>query len=506
MRVRSSARNIASGLIYQFVTIILGFLSQALFIRFIGIQYAGISGVLNNLISFLNLAELGIGTAMIYSLYEPIATQNTEKIKSLMKLYKRTYGIIGMVIATGGLFLSFFIQSFFKDLTVDVNLRLVLALFVSNSVFSYFYSYKRSLLYADQCDYINKNINLSSMVLMHLCQIISIIVIGNYYIFLLIRLVATVIENLYVSNYSNRKYPYLIDRRIQALPESEKFKIVQNIKALFFHKIGTLVVFSTDSIIVSSLVSVASAGVFSTYQMILRSLNGIISTIFDAVTASFGNLLVLEKDKSYLVFKNLYYLNFVIATVSASCLLNCLHPFMSVFLGYSNAYPLYVDALFVLQFFLHSMRASVSVGRNAAGIYRPDRFVPLWEGFVNLVVSLVLTLRLGIIGVIIGTIASSLLSVFISLPYILYHYVFEKSVLKYYGQYLHYFGIALVSSCVSAYLCSLVQNESHILGFFVNGSISLCCSVLVIIVFTHRSNEFHYFLSIISDNPRKLKG
>ena len=496
MRLVSSIRNAYSSLLLQIAAILLGLLSQAVFIRYLGIQYAGVSGVLSNIISMLSLAELGVGTAMVYSLYEPLAKGNVEKVKSLMGLYRRVYQIIGIVIGCSGLLILPFTSYFFKNLTVDVNLNLVFLFYLLNTVISYFYTYKRSLLYADQKDYLNKFISFGSLAIMNILQISTLMVFKNYYIYLAIRIIVMIGENVFVSHIVNKKYPFLRCKTVQPIEKEEKGRIVSNIKALFFHKIGGFVVLGTGNLIVSSLISVTAAGIFGTYQLLTKNLMGIGSVIIDSVTASFGNLLALEREKSYTVFNKLFYFNFALATITGCCLLTCLHPFMQLFAGPNNVFAFSVELIIVVEYYIHSMRVSIGVGKNAAGLYRPDRFVPLWESFVNLAASLLLVRLLGVAGVILGMILSTLLSVFISVPYLTFRYVYQKPLILYYKMYLYYFIIALICGITSFGICYISAIPNYFLEFVKNGVLSVMTSGLLIFFITHRREEFKYFIVI----------
>ena len=504
MRLYQSIKNAVGGLFLQLTVVILGLVSQALFIRYLGIQYAGISGTLNNVISMLSLAELGVGTAMTYSLYKPLAQKNIEKVKSLMRLYKRVYQIIGLVIGCIGLLMMPFVPYWFKGITIDINLYLVFGLYLTNTVISYFYTYKRSILYANQTNYLNNIVTVIFTFLLHGLQIGSMIIFKNYYLYLLIRIVVMMSENVFISYMANKQHPYLKDKFVEPLEVEEKKIIISNIKALFFHKVGGVVVLGTDNLIVSSLIGVTTAGIFGTYQLVTRYLLGFGATIISSATASFGNLLSTEPDKAYPIFNKIYYLNFFIAVVSSCCLINCLHPFIQLFAGEINVFSFQVEIVMVIAYYIHSMRASIGIGKDAAGIYRQDKFVPLWEAFVNLTLSLFFVRIFGVVGIILGTILSTLLSVFISVPYFTFKEVYNQPVILYYKKYAYYCTIFIISAFLSLVTCSLFTTTNFLLEFLKNGLLSCFVSIICILLFTHKQEEFKYF-SILLKNISKSK-
>lgn len=492
MRIQASIKNSISGLLIQTITIFISLLAQSIFIKYLGIEYAGVSSVLNNVISMLRIAELGVGTAIVFSLYEPIATKDIEKIKSLMDLYRRTYRIIGFVITVIGLALIPFLKYFFKDITVEINMLFVYLLYLGDTVSSYFFTYQRSLLYADQKNYVNAIIDFVFLVIMNVAQIICIILTQNFYYFLIIRVATHIINYIYIVAVVTKRYPYIKDKNIKPLSVADKTPIVTNIKGLIFHKVGSFLVLGTDNLIVSSMINVASAGIFNNYKLISKSLQKIGGIVMSATTASFGNLLVSEPKRSYEVFKRLYYINFVMASVFTTCYMVAVQSFMKFFAGPKNLFAFSVVIVLSFDLFIHMMRSSVGVGKEAAGIYYNDRYVPLWESAVNLVASVVLVKIIGVSGVVLGTILSTLVSVFISVPYLTYKYVFKQNLHKYYLTFLWYFAITLLSCFITYYITQMIVIENYFLHFLVSGCIGLGISSVCIFLFTCHSEEYRY--------------
>jgi O-antigen/teichoic acid export membrane protein len=497
MRIQASIKNSLSGILMQGVTILIGLVSQSIFIKYLGIEYAGVSSVLSNIISMLSIAELGVGSAIVFSLYEPIAKNNVEKIKSLMELYRKTYEIIGIVIAVIGIGLIPFLKYFFKDITVDINLILVFSLYLGDTVSSYFFTYKRSLLYADQKDYINKLIDFLFLIIMNIAQIACIILTKNYYYYLIIRVLVHLVSYIFIVFVVNKRYPYILEKNIKKLSTEEKAPIITNIKGLIFHKIGGFLVLSTDNIIVSSLINVATAGIFNNYKLISLSLQRINGIVMTATTASFGNLIASEPERSFDIFKKIYYINFVIAAIFTTCYMCAVQPFMKFFAGPENIFSISVVFVLSIDLFTNIMRGSAKVGRNAAGIYYNDRYVPLWESAVNLIVSIVLVKMIGVAGVVLGTIISLSVSVFISTPYLTYKYIYHQPLHKYYVTYLWYSGITILSSFIAFKLSTYITIENYFVHFLASGFLGCIVSVICILIFTCHSNEFKYASSLI---------
>lgn len=496
MRTQKSIKNSMSGLLIQTTKIIIGLISQSIFIKILGIEYAGITGVLNNIISMLSIAELGVGTAIVFSLYEPLSNKNTEKIKSIMNLYRKTYYFIGIIIAIIGISLLPFLKYFFKDITVNINLRFIYLLYLGDTVFSYFFTYQRSLLYADQKNYINSLIDFAFLLIMNILQITCIITTRNFYYYLIIRIIVHIISYIYILSVINKKYPFIRDKKIIPLSTNDKTSIIKNIKGLFYHKIGGFIVLSTDNLIISSMINIVSAGIFYNYKLISQNLKSISGIIFKATTASFGNLLISEPERGYVVFNKLFYLNFIIATVFTTGYTVAVQSFMKLFAGTTNLFPISVVFVLSMDLYLQIMRNSIGIAKEAAGIFYKDRYVPLWESLVNLVSSIIFVKAFGVAGVMFGTILSTLVSVFISVPYLTYKYVYKKPLYKYYIYYLYYFSLALSSCSIAYYLSTYIQFSNYLLNFFISGFISILVSISIIIIFTNKSKEYKYFKNL----------
>ena len=253
MRTKNSLKNMIASMVSNILTIIIGIVAQAIFIKILGSEYLGLNSLFNNVISMLAIAELGIGSAIVYNLYKPIAENNIEQIKSLMQFYKKNYQVIGIVVAIIGLMLIPFLKYIvnIETITININVYFVYLLFLLDTVFSYFLSYKRSLLYATQQNSIISIIHIGYVLILNLLQLIILFFTKNYYLYLLTRMVTRILENLVITYIANKNYPYLKDKNVKKLNKSLEKDIYTKIKALFFHKIGAFVVLGSDNIIIS---------------------------------------------------------------------------------------------------------------------------------------------------------------------------------------------------------------------------------------------------------------
>ena len=250
-RIRNTALNFMSKSFVLLLSNILSFISRTIFINVLGNSYLGVNGLLSNVLMMLSLSELGIGTAITFSLYEPISQDNKEKIKSLMNFYKNTYRIIGVFVFILGIFLMIFLDYLVPNPGDVKNLKLIFFIYVFNSTITYFLSYKNTLLIADQKEYLLLKSNTFFSILNILLQMLSLIIFKSYIIYLLVNMVVLFIQRIYVNNYISKIYPYLNDRDYEKLPKNEFNKIVINVKAMIWHKIGDYCINGTDNIIIS---------------------------------------------------------------------------------------------------------------------------------------------------------------------------------------------------------------------------------------------------------------
>ena len=296
-RTKRSIVNLITAFIGQIFGIIISFIVRMIFVNCLSSEYLGINGLFTNILTMLSLVELGVGSAMTYSLYKPIAEENIEKIKSLMHIYKIAYRIIGIIVLAIGIGFTPFYRCLINEIPNIPNLDLIYILFVVNTGVSYFYSYKRSLIICDQKKYITTLYKYGFYFLYNLAQIIVLLTTKNYILYLICQVISTIVENIAISKKADKMYPYLKEKNIEKLKKSEYKKIKKNVFAMMFHKIGGMIVNSTDNIILSKFVGITTVGIYSNYYMIINGLELIINQIFDAVIASVGNLGASENEK-----------------------------------------------------------------------------------------------------------------------------------------------------------------------------------------------------------------
>lgn len=497
-RTKNSVKNILYSFGTYFLTLLLSFVNRTYFIQLLSDEYLGLNGLFTNILSFLSLAELGVGSAINFALYKPISDDNTELIKSLMQLYRKFYITIGLIVLVVGWSLTPFLQIFIKDMPEGIpNLRFYYILYVLNSGITYFYTYKRSLIICNQKEYISSITTTISKVLICISQIILLWATHSYMLYLLASIVIAFIENVFISKIADRMYPYLRDKDIKNLPVEVLHNIKKNIGAMVFHKIGAAVVFSTDTIIISKFVGLIAAGMYSNYTLIITSLNNIVGKIFTATVASVGSLVATDDtDHMKDVFDRVLFLNFWIRCFCSIALICLLQPFIRLWLG--NTYLLSTKTVFIIvaNFYIGGMRSTVNTFKDAAGLFWYDRYKPIIESVLNIILSIPLAIRYGVAGVLLGTIGSTLLVPFWFEAYVLFKYLFHKKVFKYLIKQLLYLIFTIVSGGICVLCCNLVTGDG-ILSFVIQMVICVTVPNIIVIVVWHRTKEFIYFVDLV---------
>lgn len=492
-RTKNSVINSSTSIVTQVLLVILNFIAKTVFIRIMGSEYLGINGLFSNIITMLSLADLGIGMALPYILFKPLANKDNKKIKLLMDFYKKIYNVIGLIVIIIGLSMVPFLGFMIKDPSHIANLTLIYSLFVIHSAASYFFVYKRFLIVSDQKGYIVSRMTFILSALLNVVQIIILVLYKNYILFLLSSIIFVIIQNLWLSHKADQMYPFLKEKTKEKLAKEDIKDITKNVSALFIYKIGTVITNGTDNIVISKFIGIIAVGIYSNYILIVGSINGILFQIFNAITSSIGNLVVTTNDDhSEKVYQNLNFFNFWLYALFSICLLVLINPFIHLWIGDKYLLSFSVVLLLALNFYITGMQSVTTSFRTAYGLFWIKKYVPIIMVTINIVASIVLVRYVGIAGVVFGTVLSRLLTTVWIDPYVVYKYGFKTSPKKYYETYLYYLFVFLVFSTIIYYLTSQIIINS-ILMWLATGMIAFLLFNGLFILLFQRSREFKYF-------------
>lgn len=506
-RTQNTAKNIIWGYVGNMLSLLVQFVSRTVFIYTIGVSYLGINGLFSSVLGMLSLSELGIGTAINFSLYKPVAEGDREKVKSLMALYRTAYRVIALVIALIGLLLLPFLPYLINGADNIPNISFYYLIFLFNTVSSYFISYKYGLVNAEQKGYIINNLNSIFTVIITIGQIVVLLLFKNYLAYLVVQAILQLGQKIYIGFYLDKRYSYLRDKNIKPLSKSETDSIKKNVFALMIHKIGEISIYQTDNIIISMFINVTLVGMVSNYNLIITSVTTFITIIFNSVTSSIGNLIAVETKEKQLEIFNIYnFIGFWLYGFTCICFWVLFQPFIELWIGSANLIDEQSLALIIISQYLTGQRLTVNNMKTAGGIFDQDKYISLCQGLINLVVSLVMVQLCGLAGVYIGTVVSGLFANIVR-PIIVYRHMFNVSARNYFLK----FSIYLLVTCTTGVLLKIVSaSVVHQVtwGRFI--MMLLICVVTINIGFFaifFKSTEFAGVVqrvkSIIQKRPRK---
>ena len=497
MRVKNAAINSIFSFVQKIVETVLSFIYRTIFIQILGVTYLGVNGLFTNIFSVLSLMELGVGSSIIFLLYKPLAQKQTEKIKTFMKFYSSMYRGIALGIFVIGMMLIPFLPYIVKSEVEIPDLVPIYILMLLNTVSSYLFAYKRSILEADQKAYYN-SINYSIFNIINtVARLIVLVITKNFLLCLAVQIIVSLLSNIEISLRVNKMYPYLKEKNVKKLDKRHLKIIISRMKAIMMHKIGNIAITSTDNIIISSFINVAVTGIYSNYSMITNIIYTTVSLIFVSITASVGNLKVTEtREQSEKIFNRLLFINYFfyfVICVTSLCMFN---DFILTWLGEDFVFSPLIVFLIVMQLYVTGMRHTPVTFINSSGLNYNSRFKPLAEAVINLVVSIIGVKLWGIAGVILGTIVAYVsCSVWIE-PVILYKHWFKKSPVKYFIKYFGYLILMLIVAFGVNKICSLITLSGW-LNVIVKFVMAVVLSTIIFIVCFFKTDEFKYYLDII---------
>lgn len=505
-RVRQAGKNIFFGYISNFIILFMGFLQRHVFIMVLGRTLLGVNGLYTDILSMLSLAELGIGSALNYSLYKPVAEGNLEKIKSYMRLYRKAYLTIAGVITVIGLAITPFLPYLLKERGgISVRqLTVYYLIFLFNTVSTYFVAYKYSLANAQQRNYIQTNIATITKIVTVFAQIIILFLTKNFLLYLLTQAAVELVQKIFVSLYFNRLYPYLQDKKAAKLSKEETDVVVTKTKALMFHKIGDVARLSTDSVIITYFMNVDWVGIVGNYTMIITYAVNFISVIFNSVISGFGNLVATEaKEKQYAMFRVYRFFACWLYGFAAVGFWLLLTPLVTgIWLDESWKLGQTVLTLILVDLYFKGGRTVLVNFKIAAGVFEQDKYLSLLQGGVNLVLSIIGIRYIGLAGVYVGTVVSGVMANVIQ-PVIIYRDCFGKNVWTYFRDSVKYMvvivGVVLVMIPLKQFVMVQVSLVTFILMAVV---ITVFYNAAFVLVF-RKTDEFGYLWTLVKGKRKR---
>ena len=508
-RTKNVLRTSSVGIFCSGMNILMGFLYRTAFLFVLSETYLGINGLFLNILQVLSLTELGITSAITYRFYGPISRNDVEKVGQLLQFMKRVYAVIAVCILALGLsvlpFLDFFIRDA-AEVPADVNLKMVYLLFLFQTVASYFYTYRQTILSADQRQYLFSILQTCGFFLGYLAQFITLILWKNFTLTLAANIFVIVAYNFCISLWVSGKYQPVFCVK-ENLPVEERRQIYDDTKATLMHKVGATVVFSTDNLVISKCIGLAAVGLYSNYAMIISALSNLIGQLFSSFTSSLGNASVsLSKEDGYAAYKKLLFANFWIVGMVAVCLYLLIDDFITIWIGEEMLLNQHTLFVLCLQFFIAGNRRITCSYIDGCGLFVRDRYRPLIESGLNLGISVFLAAKIGIAGVFWGTVISYLFTVFWREPYILYKHEFQRSTGDYWEIYMKFVFLTFLAAVVILYLKQNVLSFAQNLpGWILQGFFCVVVFNILAVLLLCREKEFEFYLGLMKRALRREK-
>lgn len=485
-RTEYSVINILTGLGGYVLNTVLGFVCRMVFVQCLSADYLGVNGLFTNIITMLSLSELGIGSAIGYALYKPLAQDDEEKIASLMQLYGKAYRIIGIFISVIGLALMPFINMIIREqpnISESIYLLYILNLF--NTVSTYFWGYRTTLLTAAQKNYIVAAISYAISVVQSILQMVFLLLFRNYLGYLLIQTAGNFLYKILVSYFAEKHYPCIKKKDIKPLPKDEQRVIFANVRDLMIYKLASLLVNSTDNILITFFSGLATTGIASNYTLLVNTLNSLLGQVFNGLTASVGNHNASEtKEKQFQMFSFLNMMNFWIFGWAALGIIFCSSDLVQLCFGEEYILPIGIPLIMAVNFYTVGMMNAVWTYKHTLGLFHYGRVMQIFTGILNIVFSVVLGTYWGVFGILAATVMARACTSLWYDPVAVYIHGFGKNPWSYLVKYARYLlvlltaaalcqlsftlvgGSHIVKTLLKIVLCSLVTNAVFAAVFF----------------------------------------
>lgn len=491
-RTQNVLKNTGTGVFVRLIHLILNFALKTVFIKVLGIQYTGVSSLFSDILTILSFAELGIGSAITYALYKPVAEDDQRQIAKLMNFYKSAYRMVAVIVFFTGVSLIPFLGYLVKDVPdIKENIAVIYFLYVVNTTCSYLLIYKSAILTAKQKKYEISCIEGFMAVIRLLVECVILLVFRQFMIYLTVDILLTILQNALIAHRASREYHTVIGDKKDYLKKEEKKIIFADIGALAMYQISSVVLSGTDSVIISAILGTELVGFLSYYKMIIGQITALSQQFFSAANASVGNMAVKEnREKQYQLFQGLNFAVFWITAFCSTCLYVLFNPFIELWLG--KEYVLGKDIVFVLvlDFFVSNMIRTIALFRTSNGLFIQGKFRPVIMAVLNFTMSIVLARKLGIFGVLMATVVSRLATQTWYDPWLVYREVFQKNVIEYLTKYCLYMLTAIGGIVVIEFAITLINISNSYVMFVV---MILLCVVIpntFVVIFWHRTKDF----------------
>ena len=497
-RINNSLKNISVGISMQIINMLLTFLVRIIFVYVFGEVYLGINGLFTNVIAVLSVTEMGVGGAIVYCLYKPIADNDEEKVAILINYYKYLYRIIGTIVAIIGLALLPFLHNLINLTEPIEHIEYYYLLYLANALSTYFIAYKTTIFVADQKDYLLKLYRMFFLICSLVIQIVVAIIFKNFTLYLTTQIIMSIANNIFCSYKAAKKYPF-IDTKTRRITCGEKKEIFDNVKSMMSYQIGNVVLNNTDNILISVLIGTITVGYYSNYNLITTAVNSFAILIFSSIQASIGNLIASgEEEKIYPVFKSISYLGYWIFGFCAISIFVLSNDFICLFFGQNYEFSTRILSVIVFNFYVFGSLYPIYCYRNTIGLFKQTKYIMLFTSVANLILSIIMGKSWGLFGILIATGISRIITNWWYEPFVLFKKFFHKNVTTYYfHQVTMFLFVFMIAVSISLFFSNVLVISSLMLRLIIK---TFACLIIINLMFYlafYKSGEPQKMLKLI---------
>ena len=512
-RTTNTLLNFTSSIGGQFITILMHFITRTVFIATLGKSYLGINGLFSNILMVLSLAEFGVGSAILFKLYEPIAKEDHHRIAVLMKFYKSAYRVIGISVAVVGLtlvpFLPMLINDYDRLTELRINVAFIFLLFLLRTVSSYlFFAYKSAIIEANQKEYLINLISYFYTIGASILQIVCMYLFHNYIVYVSIMIGQIICQNIAVAILSNKMYPYINEQTDDKLDKQEVLGIFKDCGALFLYKLNNVVLKATDNIVISKFIGIEAVGLYSNYYILYTTINTLFAKVYNAVSHSLGNLHT-ESDRKheYKIFEAVMLITAILSGTAFIGIFVCADELINTWIGEDWLIAQPFAFLMGLELYTLGFRVALSKYRTTMGLFQQAKYRPLAGMIINLIVSIVLVRRWGISGVLVGTIVADWTTMMWFDPIIIHKYGFkgEFPVMDYFAKYLKYFFTVCMIGAIDYLLCAHFMVGYRLLSVIIHAMICGVTVPAVMVAMNYKSEAGQYVYKLGMSYVKKFR-
>lgn len=495
MRKKYSIINSLANVINRSVVLITSFIVRFFLARYFLADYLGLNGIFANIIGILSLVDMGLGNAIAFSLYKPIHEKNDTLIVGIMSLYKKVFIVLGLVIFLLSILITPFLQYFVTDTTLNLDyIKIAFIIYSMGVAGTYFFSYNRTLLFAMQRNYIIQVIDTIVNLVSSIVQIVSIVFYSNFLLYLFIQSVFNILSNIFISIITNKKYN---SKQVNKVPLSKKYKeyLITQVKALAVTNICGTMITSTDNIIISIVSGVLDLAKNSNYALVITGVRSFVIMTLNGATASIGDLIAEgDKKKIGIYFERYCFLCFICASLCSIMMFYLFDPFIEFWVGKNYLFNQSIKIILVINFYLYIIDYAITVFQNMAGLYTKYRNVSIIAAIINLLVSVILGLRWGILGVFFGT-AVTYIYIIIFCSKILHRELLDSNPYSFFKRIIQYSIVGFIIFIICGFATNIYNSKNQILLFLIRAIIIGCIYVVFILVFFWKDENFKFFLN-----------